>query len=122
MYKLNQLASLFLLSDRRKTISFTRAHCSYLDIYISQNIRLCRVILKANFKPTYRPNPSHFFVWKFRSIILIFSYFFAEFVKSTVFYTLLLLFQRVDKFCKRRSKMSTIDLNFQSKKNDGFGL
>ena len=122
MYKLNQLASLFYFLIEERPFLLPE-HSVAIWTYTFHKISgFVRVILKANFKPTYRPNPSHFFVWKFRSIILIFSYFFAEFVKSTVFYTLLLLFQRVDKFCKRRSKMSTIDLNFQSKKNDGFGL
>ena len=32
------------------------AHCSYLDIYISQNIGLSEGDLKANFKPAYREN------------------------------------------------------------------
>ena len=50
-----------------------------------------RVILKANFNSTYRPNPSLFWTGNF-------LLFFAEFVKSTAFYTLLLLFQRVDMF------------------------
>ena len=65
----------------------TAAHCSYLDIYISQNIRLC----KCNFE-------GKFLIWKFRFIILIFLLFVAEFVKSTAFCTLMLLFQRVDMF------------------------
>jgi len=55
-----------------------------------------RVILKANFKQFCRPKLSIFFIWKFRFIILIFLLVFAEFVKSTALYTLLLLFQRVD--------------------------
>ena len=55
-----------------------------------------RVILKANFKQFCRPKVSIFFIWKFTFIILIFLLVFAEFVKSTAFYTLLLIFQRVD--------------------------
>ena len=34
----------------------TVAHCSYLDNYIYQKIRLFEVILKANFKPAYASN------------------------------------------------------------------
>ena len=69
-----------------------------------------RVILKANFNLTHRPNPS-IFGCRFRSINLIFLLFFEEFVKSTAFYTLLLLLQRVD-----MRKMNIIDLTFQPKK------
>ena len=71
-----------------KILQLTVAHCSYLDIYISQNIRLY-------FKQAYRPGLHMIiFIWKFISIIPIFLLFFAGVVKSTAFCTLLLLFQR----------------------------
>ena len=85
-------------------------HTSYLDIYISQKIRLCVVDLEGKFQTNLQAKLLDFFVWKFRSIILIFLlFFFAEFVKSTAFYKLLLLFQRVVFWCKNRSSnMSTV--------------
>ena len=49
---------------------FCSAQCSYLDIYISQKIRLCVVDLEGKFQT--------FLVWKFRSIILIFLLFFPN--------------------------------------------
>ena len=72
------------------------AHCSYLEIYISRKIRSCVVDLEDKFQTNLQAKLLNFLVWKFKSIILIFLLFFAEFVKSTAFYTLLLLFQRVD--------------------------
>ena len=74
------------------------AHCSYLDIYISQNIRLCKCDFEGKFQTILQAKGINFFIWKFRFIILIFLLVFAEFVKSTAFCTLLLLFQRVDMF------------------------
>ena len=71
-------------------------HCSYLDIYISQNIRLCKGDFEGKFETILQAKGISFFIWKFTFIILIFLLVFAEFVKSTAFYTLLLLFQRVD--------------------------
>ena len=67
-------------------------HCSYFDIYISQKIRLCVVNLEGEFQTNLQTKPITFLVRKFRSIIINFLLFFAEFVKSTAFYTLLLLF------------------------------
>ena len=72
--------------------------CSYLDIYISRKIRLCVADLKGKFQTNLQAKLLNFLVWKFRSIILIFLLFFAEFVKSTASYKLLRLFQRVDMF------------------------
>ena len=69
-----------------------RAHCSYLDIYISRKIRLCVVDLEDKFQTSLEAKLINFLTWKFISITLIFLLFFAEFVKSTAFYTLLLLF------------------------------
>ena len=76
----------------------TNAHCSYLDIYISRKIRFCVVDLEGKFQTNLQAKLLNFLVWKFRSITPIFLLFFAEFVKSSAFYTLLLLFQRVDMF------------------------
>ena len=70
----------------------TNTHCSYLDIYISQNIRLWKGDFEGKFQPNLQAKAINFFIWKFRFILLIFLLFFAEFVKSTAFYTLLLLF------------------------------
>ena len=73
-------------------ITHHKCTCSYLDIYISRKIRLCIVDLEGKFQ-------INFLVWKFKSVLYsFFFYFFAEFVKSSAFYTLLLLFQRVDMF------------------------
>ena len=72
------------------------AHCSYLNIYISRKIRLCVVDLEGQFQTTLQAKPINLFIWKFRSIILIFLLFFAGVVKSSAFCTLLMLFQRVE--------------------------
>ena len=72
------------------------AHCSYLDIYISQNLKLCKGDFAGKFQIILQAKGINFFIWKFTFIILIFLLVFAEFVKSTAFYTLLLIFQRVD--------------------------
>ena len=66
------------------------AHCSYLDIYISQNIRL---YFGRKFQTNLQAKDINFLIWKFRFIILIFLLFFAEFIKSSAFYILFLLFQ-----------------------------
>ena len=76
----------------------TTPHCSYLDIYISQNIRLCKGDFEGKYQTKLQAKLINFLIWKFTFILLIFLLFFAEFVKSTAFYTLLLLFQRVDMF------------------------
>ena len=72
------------------------SQCSYLDIYISQNLKLCKGDFAGKFQIILQAKGINFFIWKFRFIILIFLLVFAEFVKSTAFCTLLLLFQRVD--------------------------
>ena len=54
-----------------------------------------RVILKANFNSTYRPNPSLFWAGNSDLLYSFLFYFFAEFIQSTASYTLMLLFQRV---------------------------
>ena len=76
----------------------TSTHCSYLDIYILPKIRLCVDDLEGKFQINLQAKSITFLVWKFRFIILIFLLFFAGFVKSTAFYKLLRLFQRVDMF------------------------
>ena len=47
----------------------TCTHCSYLDIYISQKIRLCVVDLEGKFQTIIQAKLINFLVWKFRSII-----------------------------------------------------
>ena len=74
----------------------TKAHCSLLDIYISQKTRLCVVNLEDQFQTCLEAKLINFLILKFRSIILIFLLFFAVVVKSGAFCTLLLLFQRVE--------------------------
>ena len=81
-----------------KQFFLTVAHCSYLDIYISRKIRLCVVDLEGQFQTSLQPKLINFFTWKFRSVILIFLLFFAGIVKYIAFYTLLLLFQRLEIF------------------------
>ena len=54
-----------------------------------------RMILKANFNSTYRPNPSLFWAGNSDLLYSFLFYFFAEFIQSTASYTLMLLFQRV---------------------------
>ena len=74
----------------------TISHYSYLDIYISRKIRLCVVDLEGQFQTSLQTKIMNFLIWKWRSIILIFLLFFPGVVKSTAFYTLLLLFCRVE--------------------------
>jgi hypothetical protein len=66
----------------------TYTHCSYLDIYISQKIRLCTDDFEGKFQFNLQAKSITFLGWKFRSITFIFLLFFAEFVKFTAFYTL----------------------------------
>ena len=91
------------------------AHCSYLDIYISREIRLCVVDLGGKFQTNLQAKSINFLVWKFRSTKLIFILFFVEFVKSSAFYT---LFQTVDIFelWFDAKITSLIDVIFQIKK------
>ena len=51
------------------------AHCSYLDIYISQNIRLCKGDFEGQFQTSLQTRIMISFIWKFISIILIFLLF-----------------------------------------------
>ena len=92
--KAKALSSVHLIVGK----NHVKTHCSYLNIYISQTIRLCKGDFEGKFQFNLQAKSITFLGWKFRSIILIFLLFFAEFVKSTAFYTLLLLFQRVDMF------------------------
>ena len=59
--------------------------CSYLNIYISQKIRLCVIDLESQFQTSLQASIINFLTQKFNSIILIFLLFFAGIVKSTVF-------------------------------------
>ena len=80
------------------TKSFRSVHCtaqSTLAIWtFTFHKKSCVVDLEGKFQTNLQAKLINFLAWKFRSITL--SLFFAEFVKSTAFYTLLLLFQRVD--------------------------
>ena len=51
----------------------TKSHCSYLDIYISQKIRLCVVDLEGKFQTNLQAKLLNFLVWKFKSIILLYK-------------------------------------------------
>ena len=70
------------------------AHCRYLDIYISQNIRLCNGDFEGRFQTSLQTRIMIIFIWKFISIIPIFLLFFAGVVKFTAFCTQLPLFQK----------------------------
>ena len=50
-------------------------HCSYLDIYISQKLRLCVVDFEGKFQTNLLTKLINFLVWKFRSIMRIFLLF-----------------------------------------------
>ena len=50
----------------------TVPHCSNLDIYISQNIRLCKGDFEGQFQTSLQARIMIFFIWKFISIKLIF--------------------------------------------------
>ena len=82
--------------DEKQEKYLGKAHCSLLDIYISQKTKLCVVNLEDQFQMSLEAKLINFLIWKFKSIILIFLLFFAVVVKSGAFCTLLLLFQRVE--------------------------
>jgi hypothetical protein len=42
--------------------SYTIAHCSYLDIYISQNITLCKSDFEGKFQTNLQAKPINFFI------------------------------------------------------------
>ena len=75
-----------LMSDiRAKSIPFpetllttTISHCSYLNIYISQKIRLCAVDLKGKFQTNLQAKSITFLVWKFKYIMFIFPCFILQ--------------------------------------------
>ena len=69
----------------------TLAHCSYLDVYISQNIRLCNGDFEGWFQTSLQSSIMIIFIWNIMFILPIFLLFF---VKSTAFCTLLLLCQK----------------------------
>ena len=80
------------MNNCKHILHTTYPHCSYLNIYISQKIRLCVVDLEGQFQTTLQAKDINFLIWKFRSIILIFLLFFAGVVKSSAFCTLCLQF------------------------------
>ena len=81
---------------QKRECTCLNAHCSYLNIYISWKIRLCLVDLEGQVQVNFLTKPIISFIWKFKSIILIFALFFAGVVKSSAFCTLLMLFPRVE--------------------------
>ena len=83
---------------RRRQVAAPPSHCSCLEIYISQKIRLYKGDFEGKFQFNLQAKSITFLGWKFRYIKLIFLLFFVEFVKSTAIYTLLLLLQRVVMF------------------------
>ena len=52
-------------------LTYRWAHCSYLDIYISQKIRLCKGDFEGKFQFNLQAKSINFLGWKFRSIILM---------------------------------------------------
>ena len=86
-YKLQHLVCLFF-----HPLQLHASHCSYLDIHISQKIRLCEDDFEGKFQTSVQASIMNFLIWKFRFIILIFLLFLAGVVKSTAFCTQLLLF------------------------------
>ena len=79
---------------QKRECTCLNAHCSYLNIYISWKIRLCLVNLEGQVQANFLTKPIISFIWKFKSIILIFALFFAGVVKSSAFCTLLMLFPK----------------------------
>ena len=75
-----------------------------------KKIRLCNGDFEDNFQFNLQAKSITFLGWKFKSAILNFLLFFAKFVKSTAFYTLLLLFQRVDMLELRFDAKITIQI------------
>ena len=78
----------------RKPHCWTTLHCSYLDIHISQKIRLCNGDFEDKFQASVQASIMNILIWKFNFIMLIFLLFFAGVVKSTAFCTQLLLFRK----------------------------
>ena len=60
------------------SVLFGGPHCSYLNIYISWKISLCLINLEDQVQVNFLTKPIIFFIWKFKSIILIFALFFAH--------------------------------------------
>ena len=69
---------LWILKERKekKTLNPTwstggsRAHCSYLEIYISQKISLCKGDFEGKFQTSVQTSIINFLIWKFRFIII----------------------------------------------------
>ena len=66
-----QFVSNFVLQTKKFHYLCMHTHCSYLDIYISQNIRLCKGDFDSQFQATLQDNGINFSTRKFKSIILI---------------------------------------------------
>ena len=93
---LHERSIIFLLvfSLIRFWILLRNAHCSHLNVYISQKIRLCVVNLEGQFQTSLEAKLINLLIWKFRSIILVFLLFFAGVVKFSAFCTPLMLFPK----------------------------
>ena len=137
-----------LMSDiRAKSIPFpetllttTISHCSYLNIYISQKIRLCAVDFEREISNQPTGQIHHFFCLEIYIFCTHFSSIFWRicqihcFLQTDaaipkcwhVWIAILhqIAIQAVDltNSAKNKIKFSVIDLNFQPKKSDGFGL
>ena len=61
------------------------AHCSYLDIYISKNIRLCKGNFEGQFQTSIQVRIMNSFIGKFITITLIFLLFLAGVAKLHFF-------------------------------------
>ena len=131
---------------RRTVVQLYNAHCSYLDIYISQKIRLCVVDLEDKSQTNLQAKLLNFLVWKFKSVILIFFYFLQKLLNSVLFAHCAILWwsihvshifasnrnSNISTLCnssdrlqkaldltnpaKNRRKLRITDLNFQTKK------
>ena len=63
-----------------------------------------RLLAEGKFQTNLQAEDINFLIWKFRFIILFYS-FFTEFDTSNAFYTLLLLFQRICLNCNLMQKL-----------------
>ena len=70
----------------------THSHCTSCTFIFHKKSGFVMVVLKTIFNSTYRPNLSLFWAGNSNLLYSIFFSFFATLVKSTAFYTLLLLF------------------------------
>ena len=89
------------------------SHCSYLDIYISQKIRLCKDDFEGKFQFNLQAKSITFLGWKFRSIIQIQTC--QLFGIAATVCKKQWIWQILQKK-KEIRKMGITDLNFQPKK------